>query len=474
MTRTFSPSAQVNKIRSQIDHPIIDGDGHFFEFYPVVQEYLQKQGGSELAKRFSNHRRHPRKIGAYWGAPTKNTLDRATAILPDLMYRRLDEVGVDFALQYPSAGLSAVAIRDDELRVSLTRALNSYYADLFAPFRDRMTPIAVIPMFTPEEAIAALDHAVVKLGLKAVLMGGNIPRAGTDEHGAAFAWIDSLGHGSAFDYSPVWERCEKLGVVPTFHNIGFGWGTRVSTSNFVHNHIGHFATAQEAILRSLILGGVPMKFPKLKFAFLEGGVSWACQLYADLLGHYGKRNKGVIHNYDPFLLDTAMLGELFDQYATGPLAGRKDRSEISPERITVGQLRPDSIDDFAESGIRGPEDITRMFTQQFFFGCEADDPLNALAFNDKLLPHGARLNAVLGSDIGHWDVTDIREVLPEAWEMVEDGHLELAQFREFSFGNVVRMLTSGNPQFFDGTVVETAVRSEMQTRRLKGEKAASA
>ena len=28
---------------------------------------------------------------------------------------------------------------------------------------------------------------------------------------------------------------------------------------------------------------------------------------------------------------------------------------------------------------------------------------------------------MLGSDIGHWDVTDTTEVLPEAYELVENG-----------------------------------------------------
>ena len=36
--------------------------------------------------------------------PTKNTLDRATAMLPRLMYERLDDLGLDFAVVYPTAG----------------------------------------------------------------------------------------------------------------------------------------------------------------------------------------------------------------------------------------------------------------------------------------------------------------------------------------------------------------------------------
>ena len=113
------------------------------------------------------------------------------------------------------------------------------------------------------------------------------------------------------------------------------------------------------------------------------------------------------------------------------------------------------IDEFAESLVNDPQDVVRIFAEQFNFGCEADDPMNALAFNRELNPHGTRLNAIFASDIGHWDVPDMRQVLPEAWELVEDGHLDEADFREFTFANAAHMLTAANPSFFKGTVLES-------------------
>ena len=57
------------------------------------------------------------------------------------------------------------------------------------------------------------------------------------------------------------------------------------------------------------------------------------------------------------------------------------------------------------------------------FGCEADDPINAWAFNERVNPFGARLRAMFGSDISHWDVPDMAESVHEAWEQVERGTL---------------------------------------------------
>ena len=61
---------------------------------------------------------------------------------------------------------------------------------------------------------------------------------------------------------------------------------------------------------------------------------------------------------------------------------------------------------------------------------------------------------MFGSDIAHWDVPDMAEVLDEAWEMVEHGWIDEADFQDFIFTNPVRFFTGANPDFFDGTVVE--------------------
>lgn len=133
-------------------------------------------------------------------------------------------------------------------------------------------------------------------------------------------------------------------------------------------------------------------------------------------------------------------------------AGASRSPKAAPPHDTLG------FDDFAEAQLTDPAQIVEVFTRQFSSGCEADHPLNALAFDRKLLPHGARLNAMFASDIGHWDVPDMRDVLVEAWELVDDGLLDEDEFRDFTCGNTVRMLTAGKPDFFAGTAVEGAMR----------------
>jgi hypothetical protein len=317
-------------------------------------------------------------------------------------------------------------------------------------------------MHSPSEALAELDYAVAERGLKVVMMAGAIRRPLpaaeriSPEAGRLAFWVDTLGLDSAHDYDPVWARCVELGVCPTFHTGSQGWGARRSVTNFVYNHTGHFAAAGEATCKSLFLGGVTKRFPQLRFAFLEGGAAWACSLYADLLAHWEKRSREAVAANDPARLERDTLVRLFREYAEKPQLARLAEL-IEGAGVRGDQLDDEySLDEFAACGIARPEDVRDRFVPSFYFGCEADDPMNAWAFDTRTNPLGARLHAIFGSDIGHWDVRNMNEVVEEAWELVEHGLFSKDDFRAFTFENPVRFWTALNPGFFDGTSVESA------------------
>src|SRR4026207_1652938 len=127
----------------------------------------------------------------WWGEPAR-TLDRAPALIPPpfyerpphrapamtrpASYERLDDFGIAFALVYTSLGLFYVSNPDEELRRAVARAVNRMNAEMFAPFKDRMTPAAVVPMHTPEEAIEEATYAVRELGLKVVMIANHVRR----------------------------------------------------------------------------------------------------------------------------------------------------------------------------------------------------------------------------------------------------------------------------------------------------------
>jgi predicted TIM-barrel fold metal-dependent hydrolase len=479
------------RIHSRLDHPVIDSDGHLFEFYPLFLEYLKAEAGTgaaeRLAKTFSNsvvgslwfrstpEQRRERRITrpGFWSVPTKRAEDLATTILPRLLYERMEEIGLDYTVLYPGMGIGAIHFGDQELRQASCRALNRMFADLYQDYAEAMTPAGLIPMHTPAEAIDELEFAVGQLGLKVVMLPGYVRRSITeverkypDATRYAF-WLDTYGVESEYDYDPVWAKCQELKVAPTFHSIGTGWGSYASSTSFMYNHIGHFAAAGEAICKSLFLGGVTRRFP-VNFVFLEGGVGWARSLLAGLIGHWSKRNVAALANYDPRNLDLEKFGQLMRHYGdkvTGSYGRNLTLSDVAHRFLPAAFKAFDTelpsedlslLDEWAKCGIEKVEDIGKLFSP-FYFGCEADDPVTTSAFDSRHNPLGMRLNAVFGSDIGHWDVPDMTEVLEEAYEGVEEGKMSAADFKDFVFINPVKLWTDGNPDFFKGTRLESAV-----------------
>ena len=438
----MADSHSSKAIHGRLGHPVIDADGHYLEFGPSLLDYIRNVAGQRVADAFNApgervadsirmtpaERRDARVAQeAFWPTPAKSTLDRATATLPRLLYQRLDEFGFDFTVLYPSAGLLIPRIGDDEMRRATCRALNMYNAEMYREFADRITPAAVIPMDTPTEAIEELEYAVKTLKLKVMMMGHpplrRIPAVERKAPEAArwARWIDAFGIDSAYDYDPVWAKCLELGVSPSFHSGSRGFGFRVSPSNFTYNHIGHFAAALEAVCKSLFMAGVTRRFATLNIASLEGGVAWACMLYSDLIGHWKKRNRKALEEVNPANLDRGAFRAMVERYGGRELAERWESGALRIRSFDTPDPPPEQeLDDYAACGIEHAEQIRDLFTRNFYFGCEADDPLNAWAYNSAVNPFHARLKTLLGSDIGHFDVVNMAEVLAEAYELVEE------------------------------------------------------
>ena len=475
MTNTHISARQVRE--EMIDHPIIDADGHFVEIGPILDDelatYLEEAGGKELRDRYLASAARPfntanvlsdrddpvvqqewKAMPSWWGWQTKNVYDRATSHLPKLLYSRLDEMGIDFTLMYPSAVLGLIH-SDGEMGAALARGANRYLASIFKPYRDRIAVGAIIPMSTPELAIAELEYAVKELGAKTAVFAGFARRPLGDKpaNGPQAIRADHFGIDSAYDYDPFWAKCVELGIAPVSHSSHMHLRVSRSPSNYVYNHIGCLGTSHESLAKSLFMGGVTRRFPDLRVGFLEGGVAWACALYADLLGHWSKRNSESILELDPDRLDVDKLMGYVKDYGDDQMIGQLDRLRMF---FSQPAARPKQLDEFSRALIKRAEDIRDLFIPSFYFGCEADDPLVKWAFAEDVNPMGAQLRAMIGSDISHWDVPDMNEPIEEAWEMVEDGKLTKQNFKDFTFTNPLRLHAGANPKFFEGTICEAA------------------
>jgi predicted TIM-barrel fold metal-dependent hydrolase len=475
-------------VRARLNHPVIDADGHWAELFPLLFEYIREVAGPRCLESFralysrrvrpwyeltpEQHRRQRLRRPVYWGVPTSS--DRLAGLVPSLYRESLDQWGIDVSVLYPTVGLGLLNLQDRDMAAGVIRAYNTMVADLFSRHADRIVPVGVVSLAEPGEAIRQLEHAHA-LGLRQVVTSGTILR--TVEADADWqpdpsrrrVYVDGLGLDSPHDYDPVWAKFVDLKMAVTPHGGSMAWPDRTSPTNFVANHLGHFAQSHHLFARSLVLGGVTQRFPTLNFGFLEGGIGWACGLYSDLIEHWEKRNRDYLDEHlRPVNLDRAALRTLLEREAglIPRLAGKIDdiiernldqlECDISQEELTE---RDRTSDDFAKVKIKSKSALKRLFTRNFYFGCEADDPMTAIAFNPKM---GMNLKPILGSDISHFDVVDATGVLGEAFELVENGLLTEDDFCAFTFRNAAHLFAGMNPDFFAGTSVADEVEKELK------------
>ena len=471
------------RIRASLSHPLIDGDSHIVEYTPVLMDYIKESGGEDAVTDFRSNmrggntgpgwyqmnwdeRRDNRSIRApWWALPTKNTLDRCTAMLPKLYHSRMDDFGLDYAVLYPTTGLGFHSVIDDEYRQLACHAYNEYAAASYAEFSDRMTVAAVIPLHTPEEGIRELEHAHA-LGLKVAMIPSfvrrPVPRVAREypELANQVFWLDNLSIDSEHDYDPFWAKCIELGFPVAAHSGGMGFHDRSSISNYMHNHMGHFAAAGEVLAKGLLMGGVTHRYPDLRVALLEGGAVNGTRLYGDIVGRWNKRNPAGLENLNPANIDLKQAHELFERYGDDRTLAKLEQL---PGTLGVGghDIPLDVRDDFDAMGVVKVEDIRDRFIPNFYFGCESDDPLACTAFNRKANPLGEQVRAIMSFDLGHWDVLDMGHAAAEAYEQLEHELITEEDFRNFAFSFSVQLYAGKNPDFFKGTRIADEVSAEL-------------
>ncbi len=205
----------------------------------------------------------------------------------DLEMRKhaMDQEGFDIQVLIPD-NRPFLYKSDPDLGRAMATNFNDFVADEIKG-EDRF--IGVSWVFLPEikDAIRELERAK-KMGLRTVKISGG------------FGDLD-LDHPSIW---PLYEAAEDLGIPLLIHGAGREFDDQVAHPwligaerfegmRFLSTCIGFSFTYIHSITR-LILSGTLDRFPRLKLAFLEGGVGWVPFLQAQL-------DNEVIHRgYDAY------------------------------------------------------------------------------------------------------------------------------------------------------------------------------
>jgi predicted TIM-barrel fold metal-dependent hydrolase len=179
-----------------------------------------------------------------------------------LRLKDLNNEGVWGEVMYQSIGLWCSLIEDPQLIRDAARAENEWLvSEIQSHAPDRLVPAALMPLLTPEDAVAELLHAA-DIGLHLVsLTTGNPP--GTKD------WNDQC-------WEPLWAAAEEAGMVIGFH-IGTDGDDQGSAfrgpGGAVLNYVQTTYGGQYAAMK-LVASGALDRHPTLKILVSEGGATW--------------------------------------------------------------------------------------------------------------------------------------------------------------------------------------------------------
>jgi predicted TIM-barrel fold metal-dependent hydrolase len=245
---------------------VIDADGHVTETQEQVTRYLEEP-----------YRRRPSNMFFYpwdgWDRRMLGTLGEF-ASTAEAWLKAMDRGGMETAVLYPTLGLFMSFLRDRQWAVALCRAYNSFMHEEFTKKSPRLKAVALLPVQDPEAAAAELRRAVRELGCVGAMLAADGSHVLGDPR-----------------FTPIYDEAQRLDTMLGVHASGshLGGGGLELFPAFIQTHTCSHAFGQMRQLTSIILEGIPERFPNLRIAFLEAGCGWAPYWMERMDEEYAKR-----------------------------------------------------------------------------------------------------------------------------------------------------------------------------------------
>ena len=202
--------------------------------------------------------------------------------IPEDIIADMDMEGVDAAVFFPNLALFVLFTDDHELSMAHSRAWNDWVADTYLQYKDRMRPVASIPLTDIPDAVAEIERSV-KLGLRALMLP-EIPPEPYWSRTYEPVWACAEAHGLpifihvATGGVKVKEDASRTGSTVKGMMTAMNMGKGQLTDDMVAGRTmggGNTASASPGkIMADLIGGGVPERHPGLQFTLVEFGASW--------------------------------------------------------------------------------------------------------------------------------------------------------------------------------------------------------
>jgi uncharacterized protein len=342
---------------------VIDADGHVTEpaslytthidpaMRPRAEQLLAKVGAGNLGivpALYPKWRSAERPLGEAAEVPGLGKLPSgrnhplaspAGGYDPKERIRDMDKEGIDTAICFATVATSVIAAEDPVLEAALARAYNRWIGEYCAPFENRIKAVGIVPQRDMNRCTAEVDFLAREPWCVGVMTFGNL-------------------EGKLADhpyFEPFYHAMQEADLPVCFHGgtdrPPFAPGREDVGNNMFMMHLTGHVWHQMRIMAAVVAGGLFERFPRLRFGFFEGGLSWV-PWWADRMdGHYKHfarhtphlkclpsehmRGERCFFTFDP---DEAMLPEAMRLIGTSRVMWASDYPHFDAEFPDAGEL----------------------------------------------------------------------------------------------------------------------------------------
>lgn len=190
----------------------------------------------------------------------------------ELRLKELDEDGIWAEMIFGNMGAQILGLQDPELALACAKVYNDYLAEAYGPYGNRELPVAMVPVYDVDAAVAEIER-VAGLGLRSIGLPMSPPVPYFLEQ-----------------YDKVWATIEAHGLPASFH-IGtggnpFGAGDPLAASaaspraaDVVSTSAGiYLSMVPQNLVATMVGSGTLERFPGLQVLVVESGAGWLAPL----------------------------------------------------------------------------------------------------------------------------------------------------------------------------------------------------
>jgi len=198
---------------------------------------------------------------------------------PDSKMEEMAEFGIDYGIINPTLNLAINTVENSRLAVALMNGYNNWALAELLDEHDELKGTILIAPQKPDLAAEEID----RLADESDLVGVQMPDTGL---------IPPAGHEW---YNPIYEAAEDNDLPMLFHSgnnsTTHAWmQQRMWNETYIENHTIVHPFSHMWNITTMIVQGVPARYPDLDFVFQEAGIGYISYLKWRLDDHYLERS----------------------------------------------------------------------------------------------------------------------------------------------------------------------------------------